>query len=46
MELAVAGSATSIVTNNVRDFRSGELAFPDIGIVTPAEFLKTSRRRP
>lgn len=41
MELAVAGGATAIITNNVRDFRSGELAFPDIHVCTPARFLKT-----
>lgn len=46
LELAVAGGATTIVTNNVRDLRSGELVFPDIGILTPAEFLKTLRKRP
>ena len=45
-ELAVAGGAAMIVTNNVRDLRSGELVFPDIGILTPAEFLKTLRTRP
>jgi hypothetical protein len=46
VELAVAGGATAIVTNNIRDLRSGELVFADIGIMTPAEFLKTLRRRP
>jgi len=46
IELAVAGGATAIVTNNVRDLRSGELIFPNIGIMTPAEFLKALRRRP
>jgi len=46
MELAVAGGATAIVTNNVRDFRTGELIFPDIGIMTPAQFLKISRNQP
>lgn len=45
-ELAVAGGAAIIVTNNVRDLRSGELIFPDIGILTPAEFLETLRTRP
>ena len=45
MELAVAGGAVAIVTNNVRDLRSGELLFPDIGILTPVAFLKTLRRR-
>jgi len=41
MELAVAGGAIAVVTNNTRDFRGGELAFPDIGIHTPARFLET-----
>lgn len=41
MELAVAGGAGVIVTNNVRDFRDGELTFPDIRILTPARFIKT-----
>jgi putative PIN family toxin of toxin-antitoxin system len=45
VELAVAGGAAAIVTNNVRDLRSGDLLFPDIGILTPAAFLKTLRRR-
>jgi uncharacterized protein len=45
MELAVAGGAAAIVTNNVRDLRSGELLFPDIGILTPVAFLKALRRR-
>ena len=40
LELAVAGNASAIVTFNVRDFRHGELAFPDVGIVTPAEVLR------
>lgn len=41
MELAVAGGATAIVTNNVRDFHGGELAFPDVRILTPFRFIKT-----
>jgi uncharacterized protein len=45
VELGVAGGAAAIVTNNVRDLRSGELLFPDIRILTPAAFLKTLRRR-
>lgn len=40
VELAVAGSASAIVTNNVKDLRSGELHFPSIRVVTPAELLK------
>ena len=45
MELAVAGGAKTIITNNVRDLRSGELVFPDIDIMTPAESLKHLRKR-
>jgi predicted nucleic acid-binding protein len=43
VELAIAGGADTIVTNNVRDVRRGELSFPDLQILTPAEFLKTSK---
>ena len=39
-ELAVAGGAAMIVTNNVRDLRSGELRFPSIRVLTPLELLK------
>lgn len=39
LELAVAGSAEFIVTNNVKDFRRSELRFPQIKILTPGEFL-------
>ena len=41
VELALAGGAEAIVTSNVRDVRSGELAFPHLQILTPAEFLKS-----
>lgn len=41
VELALAGGADVIVTNNVRDVRRGELAFPHLQILTPAQFLKT-----
>jgi putative PIN family toxin of toxin-antitoxin system len=40
IELAVAGSASAIITNNVRDLKSGELHFPSIRVVTPADLLK------
>ena len=40
LELAVAGGAEIIVTQNVRDFRRGELQFPEIQILTPSEFLR------
>lgn len=42
IELAVAGGAESVVTFNLSDFR-GELHFPGIRIVTPAQFLNTMR---
>jgi putative PIN family toxin of toxin-antitoxin system len=35
MELAVAGNASMIITNNVRHFRQSELRFPDIRIISP-----------
>lgn len=40
IELAVAGSASAIVTNNVKDLRSGELLFPSIRGLTPVDLLK------
>jgi len=40
IELAVAGGAAAIVTNNVADFRHGQLEFPEIRILTPVEFAK------
>lgn len=39
-ELAVAGGADVIVTQNVRDFRRGELRFPAVQVLTPTEFLR------
>lgn len=41
VELAIAGGADVIVTNNVRDVRRGELSFPSLRILTPAELLQT-----
>jgi putative PIN family toxin of toxin-antitoxin system len=40
VELAVAGGAALIITNNVRDFRRGELRFPGLRVLTPAEFME------
>jgi putative PIN family toxin of toxin-antitoxin system len=39
IELAIAGGASHIVTNNVRDLAAMELRFPDLKICTPREFL-------
>jgi putative PIN family toxin of toxin-antitoxin system len=39
IELAMAGSAQTIVTNNLKDFRQGELRFPGLNIQTPRQFL-------
>ena len=39
-ELAVAGNAEAIVTYNVDDFRRGELRWPGLEILTPAECLE------
>ena len=39
IELAVAGSAVAIVTNNISDLTAGELRFPKLRILTPRQFL-------
>jgi uncharacterized protein len=44
VELGVAGMAGALVTQNIRDFRRGELRFPEMQIETPAEFLKRWRK--
>lgn len=43
VELAVAGNATYIITQNSRDFASMELQFPDLKIATAAAFLENWR---
>jgi len=40
IELAVAGGAQAIVTHNVRDLRHGELSFPHLRVLTPAQCLE------
>ena len=40
IELAVAGGARFIVTNNIADLRGGELRFPQIQVMRPREFMK------
>ena len=41
IELALAGGASTIVTNNLRDVSRGELTFPSLNILAPSQFLKT-----
>lgn len=43
VELAVAGRADIIVTQNVRDFQRSELYFPHIRVLRPAEFVNEMR---
>ena len=43
VELAIAGGAQIIITQNIRDLVSGELSFPDLEIVTPEVFIKDSK---
>jgi putative PIN family toxin of toxin-antitoxin system len=39
MELAIAGNAEIIITNNIKDFQNSELLFPAIAILKPEDFL-------
>ena len=40
VELAVAGGAAMIVTNNLSDFQGADLRFPDLRMVAPRELAK------
>lgn len=40
IELAVAGNADYLITNNLGDFKNTQLKFPHIKIVTPEQFLR------
>ena len=40
IELALAGNATHIITNNVSDLLNAELKFPGLRIVKPENFLR------
>lgn len=40
IELAVAGNARLIATNNVRDFKNAQLLFPQLSILTPEQILQ------
>ena len=39
IELAVAGNAKFIATNNIKDFKNAELLFPDLSIVKPENII-------
>ena len=39
IQLAVAGGATWLVTNNIADFQRTELRFPQVRVARPADFL-------
>ena len=41
IELALAGSAERIITNNLRDLKRGELKFPSLKIQNSRQFLQT-----
>lgn len=40
IELALAGNATHIVTNNIKDLKNAELKFPNLEILTPETLLR------
>ena len=40
IELALAGNATHIVTNNIGDLQNAELNFPGLSIVKPERLLR------
>lgn len=40
IELAIAGNARVIVTNNIKDLKGAELSFKHLDILTPQEFLR------
>ena len=45
MELAVAGQARAIVTQNIRDFRRTELLMPEIDILHPLQVLEGGEKK-
>lgn len=40
IELAIAGNATSIITNNIKDLKGAELSFPNLKILPPEKLLR------
>ncbi len=41
IELAIAGNANVLVTNNLKDFRNSELSFPGLQILSPAQLIRS-----
>ena len=41
IELAVAGNASIIATNNIRDFQGAELLFPNVLILKPEQIIRS-----
>jgi putative PIN family toxin of toxin-antitoxin system len=41
VELAIAGGAEAIVSYNIRDFRLGDLRWPNLAVLTPPQCLET-----
>jgi putative PIN family toxin of toxin-antitoxin system len=41
IELAVAGNAAIIVTNNIKDFKNTNLLFPNLSIIKPEEIIRS-----
>jgi putative PIN family toxin of toxin-antitoxin system len=39
IELAIAGNARMVVTNNLKDFRGSELTFPQLQILSPYQII-------
>lgn len=40
IELAIAGNATCVVTNNIKHMKNSELVFPELHILTPEDLLR------
>jgi predicted nucleic acid-binding protein len=41
IELAVAGNAQIIATNNIKDFQNAELLFPNLSISKPEQIIRS-----
>lgn len=40
IELAIAGNAPIIATNNIKDFKNAQLSFPELSILSPEDVLR------